>query len=110
MESRPPDTAQRISPPAGSMSHFFVNVWILIITSGSLSLLFFCEQKKRSKRKNFRGARCDCGRHSSSSNRSSTVLKAVYSGVHRRGTLPVSPWRFLATMHSAMFRFSVSSL
>ena len=35
---------------------------------------------------------------------------AVYSGIQRSSTLPVSPWRFLATMHSATLRFSASLL
>ena len=37
-------------------------------------------------------------RQPSSSNRVSKVLKVTYSGAQRRGTFPVSPWRFLATM------------
>ena len=54
--------------------------------------------------------RMDTEKNHSSSNRISTVLKVVYSGTHRRGTFPVSPWRFFATIHSAMFLFSDSSL
>ena len=46
----------------------------------------------------------------SSSYRLSSVPKVVYSGIQRSSTLPVSPWRFLATMHSAMLCFSESSL
>ena len=41
---------------------------------------------------------------------SKIALLPVYSGIQRSSTLPVSPWRFLATMHSAILRFSESSL
>ena len=36
--------------------------------------------------------------------------QVVYCGDQASSTLPVSPWRFLAMMHSAMLRFSESSL
>ena len=40
----------------------------------------------------------------------SRSLKVVNSGCHCSSTIPVSPWRFLAMMHSARLGFSVSRL
>ena len=53
---------------------------------------------------------CGADKPQSSSYLVSNVENVVYSGIQRSSTLPVSPWRFLATMHSAMLCFSESSL
>ena len=80
MESSPPDTAAQHRPPRRHAAP--------------------CRQKRSG------GIQLIRPRHTGSP----AWQKVVYSGIHRSSTLPVSPWRFLATMHSAMLRFSESSL
>ena len=43
-------------------------------------------------------------------NISSGAWNQVSSGIQRSSTVPVSPWRFFATIHSTLLRFFKSSL
>ena len=88
MESSPPDTAHRAGRPRPGSTHRGQRD-----SSSSMSVPHLSQNRPQS-----------------SSYLVSKVENWVYSGIHRSSTLPVSPWRFFATMHSAMLCFSESSL